>query len=172
MNGLLRETFGNHERCISQAHSASVLAGALADRCPVQLAFFWVAEKIWPNGYLWEFPVLAKAIKKGIHCFLVAHLFDKQSARYLTDAPASIVVRDLAKANFASALENCLARNFRSLGFLDAEIQPRRYETTWRVDGEVFELTSAISPVMFQKLSDAATLQCERKVSPANFPKI
>lgn len=168
---LLRETFGNHERCICQAHSASVLNGALADKCPVQLAFFWVAEKIWPNGYLWEFPVLGEAIKKGIHCFLVNHLFDKQSARYLTDAPAGIVVRDLAKANFASALENCLAGDFRSLGFHDAEIEPRRYETTWRLDGEMFELTPAISRAMFKKLSDAATLQCKRRVLPANLPK-
>lgn len=153
---VFHEWFSRHADCFDTGSMVGRLANNVAVSCPIERAFAAVTLQVWPNGGLWDAAQFDRATKRGVLYFLET-LFSKDFARYLSDIPASLVIRDLAKAHIASALTACLAEHGANAA------SPAKYATAWQLKANTFKVLPATSREIFRNLSLAADSCCAKK---------
>jgi hypothetical protein len=97
---------------------------------------------------------ITKETKSTVLLQLVATLFSKEQAQYLRGQAASLVIRDLAKSNFASVLNSCLEGNGPRLA--------AGYKRNWQFSSTTFSIAPSTSRSSFKFLSATADTVCAR----------
>jgi hypothetical protein len=149
-----RQWFWRHSACFLEPPKFSRTIDEASYACPVATSFKYLANRMGFVAGSTPAAPTSKEIKSSVLLHLVEPLFAKEQARYLQGQAASIVIRDLAKSNFALVLGSLLEG--------EALAEPTKYERNWQAGHREFSLQAGTERRTFQLLSGSADMFCAR----------